>query len=325
MADDLDHLDDLPKRDTNHATEEKAEATLQARLTASGRFILQRADRKDYGTDCEIEVVDQEQATNVRVHVQLKGTERPLNADGSLSIEVSRTNLNYLLMRPHSFYVAYHIPTSSLRICLAETVLHQYEHAGKNWAHQQSLTVNFTDELTIARLDRLAALVRSTARAARDRRIEQTRTHPVNVAGLLRRGVADIHVPDDPAAARHLLANLYNHAAAAAEAGTANQAIVAAVLQVNELAGQQAAPLHRPAPGRMERRHVQRQARAGPPTCRPTPSPSGIASPPSSSPPACWPPSIAPHSPPTARPIPAGPRPSAHWPRWDGATSSPAA
>jgi hypothetical protein len=51
--------------------------------------------------------------------VQLKGTERPLNADGSLSVEVSRSNLNSLLMHPHSFYAAYHIPTSSLRICAA--------------------------------------------------------------------------------------------------------------------------------------------------------------------------------------------------------------
>jgi tetratricopeptide (TPR) repeat protein len=210
MADDLGHLDDLPKRDTNHVAEQKAEAAFQARLTASGRFILQRADRKDYGTDCEIEVVDQEMATNVRVHVQLKGTERALNADASLSIEVSRSNLNYLLMHPHSFYVAYHIPTSSLRICPAESVLHQYEHAGKNWTHQQSLTVNLTDELSIARLERLATLARSAARAARDRRIEQTRAAPGDVAGLVRHGIPDIHVPDDPAVASQLLAHLYD-------------------------------------------------------------------------------------------------------------------
>ncbi|GBQ64652.1 TPR repeat containing protein [Ameyamaea chiangmaiensis NBRC 103196] len=210
MADDLDHLDDLPKRDANHVTEEKAETAFQARLAASGRFILQRADRKDYGTDCEIEVVDQEQATNVRVHVQLKGTERPLNADASLSIEVNRSNLNYLLMHPHSLYAAYHIPTSSLRICPAETVLHQYEHAGKNWTHQQSLTVNFTDELTNARLDRLATVARSAARAARDRRIEQTRAAPGDIAGLVRCGIPDIHVPDDPAVASQLLAHLYD-------------------------------------------------------------------------------------------------------------------
>ena len=210
MADDLDHLDDLPKRDLNHVTEEKAETAFQGRLTESGRFILQRADRKDYGTDCEIEVVEQEQATNVKVHVQLKGTERPLNADGSLSIEVSRSNLNYLLMHPHSVYAAYHIPTASLRICLAETVLRQYEHGGKNWTQQRSLTVNFTDDLTVERLDRLAALARSAARAARDRRVEQTRAAPGDVARLLRRGVPEVHVPDDPGMARQLLEHLYN-------------------------------------------------------------------------------------------------------------------
>jgi len=209
MANDLDHLDDLPKRDANHVREEKAETAFQERLTASGRFILQRADRKDYGTDCEIEVVDQGQATNIRVHVQVKGTERQLNADGSLSIEAGRSNLNYLLMHPHSFYVAYHLPTSSLRICHAEAVLRQYELAGRNWTDQQSLTVNFTDDLTVARLDRLATLASAAARAERDRRIEQTRAAPGDVARVLRRNVPDIHVPDDPALARVLLANLY--------------------------------------------------------------------------------------------------------------------
>lgn len=213
MAEDLDHLDNLPKRDANHVVEEKAEAAFQACLATSGRFILQRADRKDYGSDCELEVVDQEQATNVRIHVQLKGTEHSLNADGSLSIAVRHSNLNYLLMHPHSFYAAYHIPTSSLRICPAETVLHQYEHAGKDWTHQKSLTVNFIDELTNARLDRLATLAMSTARAARNRRIEQTRAPLGDVAGLVRRGVPDIHVPDDPALAGKLLSRLYDQEA----------------------------------------------------------------------------------------------------------------
>ena len=77
MAENLDHLDDLPKRDPNPVMEEKAETAFQGRLTESGRFILQRADRKDYGTDCEIEVVEQEQATNVRVHVRSKEPNAP--------------------------------------------------------------------------------------------------------------------------------------------------------------------------------------------------------------------------------------------------------
>jgi tetratricopeptide (TPR) repeat protein len=210
MASDLDRFDDLPKRDPNHVTEEKAETAFQGRLTESARFILQRADRKDYGTDCEIEVVEKGQATNVRVHVQLKGTEHPLNTDGSLSIKVSRTNLNYLLMHPHSFYAAYHVPTATLRICLAETVLRQYEHAGKNWTGQQSLTVSFTEDLTIERLGRLAELANSAARAARSSRVKQNRAAPRDFISLIRQSVPDFHVPDDPGLARQLLEHLYS-------------------------------------------------------------------------------------------------------------------
>lgn len=43
MAGDPDPLDDLPKHDPNHVTEEKAETAFQERLTESGYFILQRA------------------------------------------------------------------------------------------------------------------------------------------------------------------------------------------------------------------------------------------------------------------------------------------
>jgi hypothetical protein len=169
----MSHFDELPRRDRNHEIEDEAAAAFQKRLTESGAFILQVSDRKDYGTDCQIEVMADGQATNVRVHVQLKGTERPLNADGSLSVEVRRTNLNYLLMQPYSFYAGYHAPTGSLRICPATSVLRQYEHGRTNWTEQQSLTVSFAEELTVERLGQLANLARSGARSSRDRRIEQ--------------------------------------------------------------------------------------------------------------------------------------------------------
>jgi hypothetical protein len=70
-------------------------------------------------------------ATNVRVHVQLKGTERELNADGSLSVEVRRTNLNYLLMQGYSCYACYHVPTGSLRICPPKASFASMNTAGR--------------------------------------------------------------------------------------------------------------------------------------------------------------------------------------------------
>lgn len=205
----MSHFDKLPRRDRSHETEDEAVAAFQNRLTESGAFILQISDRKDYGTDCQIEVMADGQAINVRVHVQLKGTERPLNADGSLSVEVRRTNLNYLLMQPYSFYAGYHAPTGSLRICPATSVLRQYEHGGTTWTEQQSLTVSFTEELTVERLGQLANLARSGARSSRDQRIEQAGLALAELSKQILGSPADIHVPEDPALARQLLQQLY--------------------------------------------------------------------------------------------------------------------
>lgn len=54
----MDPFDDLPKRDRNHAIEEMAETAFRRRLVESGAFILQGVDRKDYGSDYQIEVVE---------------------------------------------------------------------------------------------------------------------------------------------------------------------------------------------------------------------------------------------------------------------------
>lgn len=146
MANDKNPFDDLPKRDLRHVIEEKAETAFQSRLTANGRFILQRAERKDYGIDCQIEVIRGDQATNARVHVQLKGTERGLNADGSLSVEVSRTNLNYLLMHPHSAYVAHHVPTDNLLATPAADTTSRPDlgSAGSSISYRSTSVIGFT-------------------------------------------------------------------------------------------------------------------------------------------------------------------------------------
>jgi len=209
----MSHFDDLPMRDKNHATEEKAATAFQNRLMESKAFILQIADRKDYGTDCQIEVVDQGRATNARVHVQLKGTERPVNADGSVSVEISRANLNYLLAQDYSFYACYHVPTGSLRFCMADSVLRQYEHSGKTWTDQKTLTVSFVEELDADSLRSLARLVRSGTTWSRDHRITQVVAEAAEVPSLLRRSQTELYVPADRKLASQLLEQLYEQGA----------------------------------------------------------------------------------------------------------------
>jgi len=126
---------------------------------------------------------------------------------------VRRTNLNYLLMQRYSFYVCYHMPTGSLRICPVDSVLRQYEHSGKTWTEQQSLTVSFVDELTIGRLIQLAALAQTEARSSRDRRIEQSGASPADLPRRVLRTAPDVHVPEDPERAGQILRQLYEQGA----------------------------------------------------------------------------------------------------------------
>jgi tetratricopeptide (TPR) repeat protein len=209
----MDHLNDLPKRHRNHATESKAEAAFQSLLSNSEDFVLQASDRKDYGTDCQIEVIECGSATNVRIHVQLKGTEGDANADGSVSVEIRRSNLNYLLAQPHSFFACYHVPTSTLWFCSAEAVIRRYKHSGQNWTQQQTLTVIFSELLTHARLKSLAALARSGAALLRDTRIAQTTARPVDLPGILKAASPDLHVPENEAQAAAILSSLYDSGA----------------------------------------------------------------------------------------------------------------
>ena len=209
----MNAFEDLPKRNRNSATEEKAVASFQELISRSKDFILQCADLKDYGTDCQIEVMLPDRVTNVRVHVQVKGTERDLNADGSISIEVNRANLNYLLTQPYSVFVCYHVPSETLRYSLAENVLRQYEHREENWIAQKSLTVRFSDELTVDRLKRLADLARSSSASSRDRRIGQVSATVDDVSSVLSSSVAEVHVPESADLAYQVLQRLYERGA----------------------------------------------------------------------------------------------------------------
>lgn len=209
----MSQFDDLPKHDRNDQVEETALVAFQSLISQSEDFICQSVDRKDYGTDCQIEVIHGGQATNVRVHVQVKGTESGLKADGSISIEISRTNLNYLLAQPRSFYVCYHVPSSSLRFCYVEDVFRQYEHKGRNWTEQKTLTVNCIETLTIDKLKTMADLARLGSASSRDWRLDQVSATPDNVMRVLKHSVAEVHVPEDAGQAYRLLAKLYESGA----------------------------------------------------------------------------------------------------------------
>jgi tetratricopeptide (TPR) repeat protein len=207
----MEHMNDLPKRHPNHDLESEAEATFQSLIAKSGIFVLQGSDRKDYGTDCQIEFTEQGRMTNVRIHVQLKGTEQEAKADGSVSISMDRTTVNYLCAQPHSIVVCYHKPSSTMRYCFADDVIRRYERRGDSWTKQKSLTVKFSEELTEESLGVLARLANATASSSKAARYKQFQGTPRDWSRNLRTAVPEVTVPEDKALASALLESLFQN------------------------------------------------------------------------------------------------------------------
>lgn len=203
-------LDDLPKRHKTHDTGQAAEVAFEAAIEEQKLFAGQSRDRSDYGTDVQIEARRDDAMTNFRAHVQLKGTETAANADGSVSVSVERTNLNYLLGQPHSCFVCYHLPTKRLLVRAASDVHRDYEHRGTEWSEQEEITVRFNDAFDEAFQRRLHGLVVAAGRATRDRRIDWNVTPSAKLASVASRAVAAADVPIDQDQARAILDELYD-------------------------------------------------------------------------------------------------------------------
>lgn len=107
MTNESDSLGPLPRVDEAAVLQTKSFHALRDRLPAE-RFIIRDERFEDYGVDLTLEVRAGTHATNCRAQVQLKGrTKCEPNADGSFSLPIEVTNLNYLLNGPCPLYVLY--------------------------------------------------------------------------------------------------------------------------------------------------------------------------------------------------------------------------
>ncbi len=203
-------IDDLPTRDSTHDIEAAAEIAFDNAIERCGVFVVQNRDRRDYGVDIQIEARRDDKMTNLRVHVQLKGTATEKNSDASVSLSVKRTNLLYLLAQPDSLYVCYHLPTRRLLVRFASDVFREYEHDGSDWHSQSSVTIRFFDVLDNEFQRRLSSRVLAAGKASRDRRLEWTATPPKLIPTLVHQDVPSVDVPPNETEARSVLAELYD-------------------------------------------------------------------------------------------------------------------
>jgi hypothetical protein len=90
------NLGPLPKSDRNR---ELQELSLQAfeRALPVNRFQVRDERIADYGVDASLELLIDGYFTNMRAQIQLKGTDSTnTNADGTISLSVDTSNVNYL-------------------------------------------------------------------------------------------------------------------------------------------------------------------------------------------------------------------------------------
>ena len=204
------YLDDLPKRDEKRRVQEESEAAFQTAISECGEFVVQSADKHDYGTDFQVEASDAGTMTNVRVHVQLKGTGRERNADGSVSLSIDRANLNYLAMQPGSIFVCYHAPSKRVLVRRVDDVFREYEHRNTGWTNQKTVTVRFNDEFNDDRQRTLKKHVVACAKGARDHRLNFAKHPSENIFSFLEEGAIDLPVPADQEQAVEMLGELYD-------------------------------------------------------------------------------------------------------------------
>jgi tetratricopeptide (TPR) repeat protein len=202
-------LNDLPQRDSAHDTAEAAESAFRAAIESCKLFVVQREDRNDYGTDVQIEARRGKAMTNIRAHVQLKGTGCPCNANGSVSLSVARTNLNYLLARTDSIYICYHCPSERLLVRYADDVYREYEHRDVDWTHRETVTINLTQPFDEEFQRRMNARLLASGKSSQDRRLLWAAAPPEQIPPLVERAAPIIEVPGEPEQARKMLSELY--------------------------------------------------------------------------------------------------------------------
>jgi hypothetical protein len=157
QANDSADLGPLPKTDRNAELQRLSFREFSAVLPTD-RFVFRDERTEDAGVDASIELLTKSMGTrgytNLRSQIQLKGTDcEDVNADGSISLQVKVSNLNYLLNGPSPLFILYVAPRNELRFEWARDERKRLDSLNPEWMQQERVTVHFRELLTPDTLD----------------------------------------------------------------------------------------------------------------------------------------------------------------------------
>jgi hypothetical protein len=149
------YLKNLPQVDSNSEIQTNSFKALTS-LLPSDKFCLRDERIEDYGVDASLEIFDNGKATNFRAQIQLKGTRSiEFNNDGSFSLQVDTSNLNYLLNNPISLYILYLESNDEFRLVWARNEFQRLAEENPKWIEQQTITIRFNEILDLGKLNEI--------------------------------------------------------------------------------------------------------------------------------------------------------------------------
>jgi tetratricopeptide (TPR) repeat protein len=162
-------LGPLPGADVNAELERRSVAAFIASLPAD-KFLFRDERAADAGVDGSLELLVDSKFTNLRSQVQLKSTSSPKeNQDGSITVQVRASNLNYLLNGPSPLYVLYIAPRGELRFAWARDERRRLDQVNPGWMEQTTVAIRFVHRLTTEALEEIHEYIKKEGRL--DRRI----------------------------------------------------------------------------------------------------------------------------------------------------------
>lgn len=177
-------LGPLPKRDPYKTNEELSIDALRAALPKD-KFLF-RGEQNDEGVDGSIELLTESNSLNLRAQVQLKSkVQGKVNADGSISVSVDVSNLNYLLNGLSPIYLLYVVKTGELRFAWARDEQERLNREGPGWERQKQVGIRFIEILTPQTVDQIYDRILSENcmhRAVHERLARATIGEPVRIS-----------------------------------------------------------------------------------------------------------------------------------------------
>lgn len=124
------------------------------------KFEIRPEKEKDKGIDHHIELKRKNRHTNFRFVIQLKATDsKEINKDGSISLQLDTSNINYLLNNPMpAFYVLYFNSSNTFYYENISDFAKTLFDKDENWNAQPSHVLRFNKVLTAEKIDEIYEL-----------------------------------------------------------------------------------------------------------------------------------------------------------------------